>query len=691
MGLDFHPYPKPINPPSQVGYAAISLKVYGAAAIAGSGWTWALALLAARQHLTGDYCVLSAVPPLWGGDWAADNHAPSPSRRRFVRCRCCRPRGACRRSFLGGADRWWMCAWLIPALDLLRLGGVPVAMTFLEPLWLAAITGAAAGATVDVLRGSALRPLRPPVIPWRSVVWLLIVFCGGWWYYQGQQAYDNYLLGYNDFGHFGWRVANTWAGRGFLLETPSLPAFWDHFNPGLALLAPLWGLWPDPRLFLLIQAICLAVPAAVVFGIARRLGATSAAGAAWAAAYLAFPVVGQLNLNYGYGWHPVSLALPLVFLAIWALLQGRRTWAMIAAALACGFQEDVIVVLCCLALAFTVEAWLGRRRRLLPSEPAGSPRVPADALPTWGWGVVAAVLAATFVLSSISRHFRGTKRPAFPIWAIRPATSCSRRFYGRRRFGGALRPRCGYFLFCLGIPLGLRSLVRGWATLLAAAVPLAVLLVWSHPPATSIAFQYTTVLIPILFLAAMTGAARLNDAVPTRGGTAGGMSSSPLLRAGSRRAGRKPNGLRRFRVVSLEQPDADRHGHGDLRRTERRGRPRRRFSRHAILNQIVGCAGGKESAVLATGRVAAHLLAVRRLDTVGQACSRWKAFADEVGPGRSPIELFDWIVLDTKEHFYQSAKETHFVAAAAEAAHYRLVHSADGIVVYSRLSRRPSS
>ncbi len=95
--------------------------------------------------------------------------------------------------------------------------------------------------------------------------------------------------------------------------------------------------------------------------------------------------------------------------------------------------------------------------------------------------------------------------------------------------------------------------------------------------------------------------------------------------------------------------------------------------------------------MLATGRVAAHLLAVRRLDTVGQACSRWKAFADEVGPGRSPIELFDWIVLDTKEHFYQSAKETHFVAAAAEAAHYRLVHSADGIVVYSRLSRRPSS
>ncbi len=358
--------------------------------------------------------MLSAVPPLWGAIGL-----PITTLLLLLAAGLCVAVAAGRVAHVGGRFWaapicWWMCAWLIPALDLLRLGGVPVAMTFLEPLWLAAITGAAAGATVDVLRGSALRPLRPPVIPWRSVVWLLIVFCGGWWYYQGQQAYDNYLLGYNDFGHFGWRVANTWAGRGFLLETPSLPAFWDHFNPGLALLAPLWGLWPDPRLFLLIQAICLAVPAAVVFGIARRLGATSAAGAAWAAAYLAFPVVGQLNLNYGYGWHPVSLALPLVFLAIWALLQGRRTWAMIAAALACGFQEDVIVVLCCLALAFTVEAWLGRRRRLLPSEPAGSPRVPADALPTWGWGVVAAVLAATFVLVFNIAAFSRYQTARFP-------------------------------------------------------------------------------------------------------------------------------------------------------------------------------------------------------------------------------------------------------------------------------------
>ena len=47
--------------------------------------------------------------------------------------------------------------------------------------------------------------------------------------------------------------------------------------------------------------------------------------------------------------------------------------------------------------------------------------------------------------------------------------------------------------------------------LLAAALPLGVLLAWNYPPATSIAFQYQTAVIPLLFLAAMVGAATLAD------------------------------------------------------------------------------------------------------------------------------------------------------------------------------------
>jgi hypothetical protein len=78
------------------------------------------------------------------------------------------------------------------------------------------------------------------------------------------------------------------------------------------------GHLPDVRLFLGLQAVCLASPALLVFGIARRYDCDGPTSAVWSATYLAFPSVGLLNLSYSYGWHPVSVAIPLMFLAVWA-------------------------------------------------------------------------------------------------------------------------------------------------------------------------------------------------------------------------------------------------------------------------------------------------------------------------------------------------------------------------------------
>jgi hypothetical protein len=104
---------------------------------------------------------------------------------------------------------------------------------------------------------------------------------------------------------------------------------------------------------------------------------------------------------------------------------------------------------------------------------------------------------------------------------------------------------------------------------------------------------------------------------------------------------------------------------------------------NAALNKFVGQFGGRESSVLATGRVASHLLRVRRLDTVAQAGERWRLFQAEVGPGRSPIELFDRIVLDTGERFHQSPEQIAFVIDHARRAGYRLVAQHGEIAVYA--------
>lgn len=582
---------------------------------------------------------------------------------------------------------WLTASWLIPSLDLLRLLGASIPMTFLEPLLVAGVTGAAVGGLANFFYAALQKRERGPVIPWFAAVWLSAILCGCWWYYEGQRAYDNYLLGYDDFAQLGWRIVNTWEARGFLLETPSLPAFWDHFNPGIAFLAPLWGIWPDPRLFLLIQAICLAASSPVVYGITRQLGASPPAAATWATAYLAFPAVGQLNLNAYYGWHSVSVALPLIFLILWALMRGRRILAFLATLLACSFQEDVVAVLAFLALAMALHAWLSRHRQeASSSEPV---RLPADSLPVGAWMVVATVLGLAFVaifqFAPLSKYQTGrfddlgsstSEILLAPI--LRPAV-----FWGL-----ILRPCCGYFLLCLTVPLGLRSLFRGWPMLLAIAVPMGVLLAWNRSSATSLAFQYTTALIPILFLAAMVGAVRLGQASTASSKTGSHDNRSRALWcAGMAALAASATASQMFGALPWSSPTLTEvlfrtyAGDGDLRTIQDHlvGSPG-----NAAINQAVARVSQRQSNVLATGRIAAHLLAVRRLESVGHASSRWKAFQDEVGSDRSAIELFDWVVLDTNERFYQSPAEIQRVIEATKVARYRLVQSGHGILVFSR-------
>jgi hypothetical protein len=255
-------------------------------------------------------------------------------------------------------------------------------------------------------------------------------------------------------------------------------------------------------------------------------------------------------------------------------------------------------------------------------------------------------------------------------------------------WGLVLRPRCGYFLLCLLVPLGLRSLFRGWPMLLAIAVPLGVLLAWNRPSGTSIAFQYSTGLIPILFLAAIVGAVTVGQTSSMSSETSSHDSRSHALwRAGmtalaagataSLMIGTLPWSSQTLTEVIVRTYAVG----GDSHMIEDRlvGSPG-----NELINQAVARVRGKQWAVMATGRIASHLLEVRRLETVGHAGSRWKAFQEEVGPNQSPIELFDWVVLDMNERFYQSPEELQWVLDAARRARYRLVQSNRGILVLAR-------
>jgi uncharacterized membrane protein len=150
------------------------------------------------------------------------------------------------------------------------------------------------------------------------------------------------------FGTYGFDVGIYDQGTWLLsrLHSPfvtvrGLNLFGEHASYILALVAPLYRLWSDPRMLLLLQVVALAVPAVVVYRLGTRHLGNPVMGLAVAVAYLAYPAM-QWALTWQF--HPETLAA--AFLALAALdaaeRRPRRMAVWLGLALLC--REDVGLV-----------------------------------------------------------------------------------------------------------------------------------------------------------------------------------------------------------------------------------------------------------------------------------------------------------------------------------------------------------
>ncbi len=649
--------------------SAVSNRYVMLAVAATSGWTWAFCLLAVRNHLPENYDVIVSTSPAWGflalPTWTMALAATCGTLLCFAILR-----SASHARYSSVVIYWTLSTLLIPFADLLRLGGVALPCTFFEPLFFVLVTGNAIWNLTPTWPFDN-RLVRMDDRKCLSIILLVVATTAAWWYWQGSCAYRDFLLGYHDFGHFARRVANTWEGRGWLMETPSLPAYWDHFNPALATLAPLWSVWPNAHLFIFLQAVSLASPALFVYGIARCWHMNPASAMLFALAYLSFPAVGLMNLNYSYGWHPVSLALPLIFAAIWLILRRQYTLAICSVLLACGFKETVLVTLACICVAMAFQArFLGtsRANALLAS------RLP---WPVWLVAGIALALAFAAIFHFASYSQFQTSRFANlggSLWEI----AASPVLKPAQFWGQVLRTESIYFLLAITLPLGWRWIARGWPVLLAASLTVGVLLAWRHGPATSIAFQYITSLIPVILVAVIAGSAEPSlDNSDQRKVIASGVTAVIVGLTATMFFGAMPFSSDTSTIMQNQTY----HTNSALFESNPRAAGTS-ASRH--LREIIDMVDGKESAVLATGRIASHLLRVRRLESADEARKRWDALTIEAGDGRSGIEVFDWVVLDALERFQQSPDDVGFLLHEAQNAGYKTVSIYRGIWVLRR-------
>ncbi|MFB7669298.1 DUF2079 domain-containing protein [Kitasatospora sp. NPDC056138] len=203
---------------------------------------------------------------------------------------------------------------------------------------------------------------------------LLVLLCFGvcaaigfrQWAVVGLGGFDLAIFdqGVRGYAHFGLPVSTV---KSYHHEfPPGFSLLGDHFSPILALLAPLYWIWDDPRTLILAQALlfALGVPllrriTALCFAAADRRVARRAADLAALAYALGWPL---LTAAKG-GFHEVAFAVPLTLLMLERGMVRRYGTVAVAAALLCMTKEDLGLVVGMYGLVLVIRSRPTRDRR----------------------------------------------------------------------------------------------------------------------------------------------------------------------------------------------------------------------------------------------------------------------------------------------------------------------------------------
>ena len=300
------------------------------------------------------------------------------------------------------------------------------------------------------------------------------------------------------FGTYGFDVGiydqGTWLlsrGRAPFVTVRGLDLLGQDAAYIMVLVAPLYRLWADPRLLLLLQVLFLALPAVVLYRLGGRHLGHPAAGLAVAVAYLAYPGV-QWAISWQF--HPEAIAAGLLALAVAAADRRRHGWMALWLALAalCGAEVGLVVA------GFGLLLVVGGRR-------AVGWRTAGAGL---AWFLVATYILAPLHAGRVTRLFEidygitGTGPQALLV--ALPALT------GRALHAGLANDGLFYLLLVFLPLLGLPLLAPRW--LLPVAPPLLLNLAAVQPEHHQLRFHYLATAAPLLAAGAAAGLAAVRSA-----------------------------------------------------------------------------------------------------------------------------------------------------------------------------------
>lgn len=171
-----------------------------------------------------------------------------------------------------------------------------------------------------------------------------------WTLHLRHAHYDTYAYDLGLIAQVSW---NTLQGRWF--ETTLLPFNYlaEHLAPSLVLLSPLFLLWPDARVLLVVQALAVGAASLGIYWAAKLRTGDPLAALFLQLAFGAAPATGWAGRDE---FHAITLAMPALAFGTALLWRGRYGWAALVAGSALLANEDAAVVVAPLGLLIAVVA-----------------------------------------------------------------------------------------------------------------------------------------------------------------------------------------------------------------------------------------------------------------------------------------------------------------------------------------------
>ncbi len=327
----------------------------------------------------------------------------------------------------------------------------------------------------------------------RNILWFAIIGFMVYFTFVAFARHDNFYSLRLDLGNMDQTVWNVLHGNGFTLTDPMGTAQESrlavHADFLMILMAPLYLLWSNPKMLIVVQVVIVCLGALPLYWIVRDRLKSQKLALLFALGYLLYPPLERMMLH---DFHAVALSTTFLLFAYWYMIKERYGWFVVFAVLSAFGKEQVWLAVGLMGVYIAIR----NKRVVLGLVTAGLGFFFFYYL---FWKAIPAVTPARqhFALTYLSDF--GDRQNAIIKNIIENPWSVIRT---------ALLPDRLYYYFQLLLPVAFLPLFAPWA-LLFGAHSMLINVLSNNTLMRQIDYQYTSDITPFVFIAAAEGYAVL--------------------------------------------------------------------------------------------------------------------------------------------------------------------------------------